>query len=189
MRPDIIEGLDRAVVEEQLASLFTVCAIDNRAATALVSLTTGTGFVFFGLSLSLLAFGDSFFSGEFAFAIPRLTFSTASSISSRASIESPDVPAERCVGEDGVTGGMAAASTEGECEGEGSCTVAEAGEIVASAVCSSYAGSTGTSGSTGSTFSLLLVERLVGESLRKLLMTLGTAVATGEEGGSGASWS
>jgi hypothetical protein len=114
VRPGTVEGLERAVAEELLLSLFPVWAIDNRAAAALVILTTGAGFVFFGFSFSLLALGDSFFSGEFAFAIPRFTFSTASSIASRASIESPALPSERRVGEASASTSTAAASTDAD---------------------------------------------------------------------------
>ena len=187
VRPGTVERLGRAVAEELLLSLFPAWAIDNRAAAALVIRTTGAGFVFFVFSIPLLGFGDGFLPGEFAFAIPRLTFSTASSIASSASMESSDLPTERRLGEDDTTGCTSAVSRDGDCEGEASCAVAGAGEAVAATTCSSSAGSASSTGSMGSTFSLLLVERLVGESLRRLLMTLGTAVAIGDEGGSGAS--
>jgi hypothetical protein len=50
VRPGTTEGLGRAVAEELLLSLLPAWAIDNRAAAALVILTTGAGFVFFGFS-------------------------------------------------------------------------------------------------------------------------------------------
>jgi hypothetical protein len=177
-RAGMTDGLGRVDAGALLASLLVPCAIDKRAAAALVSRTTGAALAFFGCSASPVGFSVRVFAGEAgASETSGLVSSTASPNVSRVSTGSSVLPLEMSLAF-GDAAGCVAASLRGVCcDGEEGCTSGEskveAGVVVLI-------------GSIGSTFSLLLVERLPGVSVRRLLMTLGIAVAKGEDGASSA---
>jgi hypothetical protein len=85
-RAGIIDGLGRFDVGALLASLLGPCAMDRRAAAALVSRTTGAGLAFFDFSASLIGFSARVFPGEAGTSgISALVLSTGLTMESRAS--------------------------------------------------------------------------------------------------------
>jgi len=63
-RAGMIDDLGRVDAGALLASLLVPCAMDRRAAAALVSRTTGAALAFFGFSASAVGFGVCVFPGE-----------------------------------------------------------------------------------------------------------------------------
>lgn len=85
-RAGIIDGLGRVDAGALLASLLAPCAMERRAAAALVSRTTGAGLAFFGFSASPVGFSVWVFPGGAGTTESSgLVFSTASFGVSRAS--------------------------------------------------------------------------------------------------------